>query len=92
VALIDVLVDDAEATGRSAEAVRLLEEAIALDRYEEERYVRAARILIARGSMSRAAAVLRRARATTTELGVPVGVAVTELEGELLASGVALNA
>jgi DNA-binding SARP family transcriptional activator len=85
-ALIDVLIDDAVATDRPAEAVRLLEEAIALDRYEEDRYARAARILVGRGWRSRASAMVRRARAVAAELGVPVGDAVLDLERELLTS------
>ncbi|HET6793663.1 MAG TPA: AAA family ATPase [Acidimicrobiales bacterium] len=77
------VVDMAEAAARSAgdleRALRLNEEAIRMDPYDEERYLRAARLLSDHGAPSRALAILTRSRAATARLGLPPSSAVDEL-------------
>jgi ATP/maltotriose-dependent transcriptional regulator MalT/DNA-binding SARP family transcriptional activator len=77
--LLDVLAAEAEARGDTAEALRLLERGIDGDPYEQERYFRAARLLLGQGRRVAAARVLRRARAVLERLGLPASPELLEL-------------
>lgn len=83
--VIDLLAEQAAAAGHTDEALRHLEAAMELERFDEQRYVLAARLLIGQGRMARAAVVLGRARGVAKELGVRASPAVTALEAELSA-------
>jgi DNA-binding SARP family transcriptional activator len=67
-ALLDLLVDEAEQDGEIDEALRLLERAIAADRLDESRHLRSARLLLRQGKRGRALDVLRAAAAALREL------------------------
>jgi DNA-binding SARP family transcriptional activator len=69
-ALLDLVADDAVATGELDEAARLLDEAIADDPLEEIRYTRLARALLAQGRTRAARGVVERGMAAAQELGV----------------------
>ena len=58
------------ARGEIDEAVRLCEQAIEVDVYEERRYVRAARLLSDHGRRTHARAVVGRAAAVLSDLGL----------------------
>jgi len=68
--LLDALAEEAEASGRSGEAVEWLERAIAAEPLDESRYQRAAAIMVGQGWRHRAQALALRARRMTDELGV----------------------
>lgn len=68
--LIDVLIAEAEASNEIDEAVRLCERAIEVDPYDDARYLRAARLLVASGRFAHAHAVIGRATAMLHELGL----------------------
>ncbi|MCU1659012.1 MAG: hypothetical protein JWO57_3668, partial [Pseudonocardiales bacterium] len=78
--LLDIQADLAESTHDVDEAVRWLERAVEADPYEEERYLRAARLLAADGRRGRALAVLERAQAAAASLEVPVSERVSRLQ------------
>lgn len=67
-ALLDLLAADAGSRGETDEAVRLLEQAIEADRYDERRYLAAARLLLSQGRRGRALDLLRSAAAALREL------------------------
>jgi DNA-binding SARP family transcriptional activator len=68
--LLDLLAASAEAAGDLDEALRLLQRAIEIDRLDESRYVRSARLLLRQGRRGRALEVLRAGAAALTELGL----------------------
>lgn len=68
--VIDLLIAEAETAGEIDDAVRLCERAIEVDPYDDTRYVRAARLLVARGRAAQARAVVSRATAMLQELGL----------------------
>jgi DNA-binding SARP family transcriptional activator len=68
--LLDLLADRAEAEGDLDEALRLLGRGIELDRLDESRYVRSARLLLHQGRRSRALDVLRAGARGLHELGL----------------------
>jgi len=68
--LLDALAEEADASGRSGEAVEWLERAIAAEPLDESRYQRAAAIMVGQGWRHRAQALALRARRMTDELGV----------------------
>jgi ATP/maltotriose-dependent transcriptional regulator MalT/DNA-binding SARP family transcriptional activator len=78
-ALLDLLAGEAEARGDAAEALRLLERGIDADPYEQERYLRSARLLLGQGRHVAAARVLRRARDVLERLGLPAPPELVEL-------------
>ena len=82
-ALIDVVSNDALARQDFDEAERLLDEAIALDPLDEERYVRLARALLAQGRVSRAQRVAQQAIGVSSELGVDPSDELATLAREL---------
>jgi DNA-binding SARP family transcriptional activator len=69
-ALLDLLADRAEADGELDEALRLLGRAIELDRIDESRYLRSARLLLHQGKRGRALDVLRSGAGALRELGL----------------------
>jgi len=79
--VLDLLAADAERHQQVDEAVRLLSQAIDVEPYDEDRYVRAARLLRSQGRIGSARATLQRCRAALDELGVEPSFQ----EGELLA-------
>ena len=81
--LLDRLADTACAAGENEAAVHWLEQAIAADPYDEDRYVRAAELLAGAGRRGRALAMLGRAEAAATSLGVPVGDGVRRLRDRM---------
>ena len=83
VALLDLLADDAAARGRPLEAAAYLDQAIALDPDDEERYLDAARLLHELGRRRRAVLMLDRARAVAAELGRPMSQSFRQLERAL---------
>lgn len=84
--LLGVLVDQNEKSGNIAAAVRLLEDAIALEPYDESLYVRAAGLMAALDWRSRALQMLRRAEAVAADLGVAPSRSVSQLRAKLAAS------
>jgi DNA-binding SARP family transcriptional activator len=81
--LIDVLAAHDRDEGRLDEAVRLLERAIELDAYDEERYVVAAEIRTTQGRHGAALALLRRAHQVVDELGLPPSSRLTAVDERL---------
>lgn len=81
--LLDLLVDEARRAGDDEEALRLLQRGIEADRYEERRYLLAARILVDEGRRTRAAEMLVRAQEVAGELGVPPSDEITELARQI---------
>ena len=69
--LLDLLALRAQATGEVDEAARLVQRAIEVEPYDEERYVRLADLFTSQGRVGSARAVLRRARAVLDDLGLP---------------------
>jgi DNA-binding SARP family transcriptional activator len=67
-ALLDLLADEAVRQQDADEAIRLLEQAIEADRFDESRYLRSARLLLAQNRRGRALAVLRAAAVALREL------------------------
>jgi len=78
-ALVDLLAADAEARGDIDEAVRQLDAGMAIEPLDEERPVRAARLLLVQGRRASARDVVRRAVAVVDELGVAPGVELDAL-------------
>jgi DNA-binding SARP family transcriptional activator/ATP/maltotriose-dependent transcriptional regulator MalT len=68
--LLDLLAAAAERHGDVDEALRLLERAIEIDRLDESRYVRAARLLLRQGRRGRALDMLRAGAGAVRELGL----------------------
>jgi hypothetical protein len=84
VSLTDLLADDALARGDVDEAVRQLSAAIDADPLDDSRLVRAADLLLAKGTRVAARRMVERAITTTTELGLPVTGRLSELQTLLL--------
>ncbi len=68
--LLDLVAAEAEAQQRVDEAVRFLDRAIAVEPYDENRYLRAARLRASQGRVGSARALLDRARRALVELGL----------------------
>lgn len=86
-ALLDLLAREAEARVAIDEALGFLERGIETDPLGEERYLRAARLLLADGKRLRAASMLRRGEQVFELVGVPVPTAYRELAHAVLPSG-----
>jgi DNA-binding SARP family transcriptional activator len=82
-ALLDLMVADAEARGDVDEALRLLERAADADPLDDERSLRVARLLLAQGRRGAAEGALRRAEAVLAGLGLPMGAALEALRREI---------
>jgi DNA-binding SARP family transcriptional activator len=81
--LLALLADDHCANGRTDDAIRLLEQAIDLDPYDEERYVVAAELRREQGRHGAAMALLARARAVVGELGLAPSPRLVDVETSL---------
>ena len=68
--LLDLLASHAERDGDLDEALRLLERGIEVDRLDESRYVRSARLLLRQGRRGRALEILRASAAALRDLGL----------------------
>ncbi|HET6793335.1 MAG TPA: tetratricopeptide repeat protein [Acidimicrobiales bacterium] len=78
--LLDTLADDALAGGRRGEAVEWLERAIDAEPLDEQRYLRAVRVLLDQGWRHRARSVaLRAERVLSRGLGIPLPDELEEL-------------
>ncbi|MCU4183300.1 bacterial transcriptional activator domain-containing protein [Acidiferrimicrobium sp. IK] len=64
-------------------AVRHLENALAVEPYDENLYLKAARILAEGGRTSEALSITRRAESALRELGVPLSPEIRELQAKL---------
>ena len=69
-ALLDLLANAAEQAGDADEALRFLEQAIEVDRFDESRYLQAARLQLAQGRRGRALKTLRDAAGAVRQLGL----------------------
>lgn len=81
--LLELVAAHRHATGLLDEAVAAVEQAIALDPYDEERYVRAAEVRRDQGRHGAALALLQRGRAVVRELGLAPSRRLVEVEASL---------
>ena len=77
--LLDLLAEQVESEGELDEALRLLEQAIEADPYDDRRYLISARILAAQGRYGSATQVLTRGAETMRSLGLAVPAAFDKL-------------
>ncbi len=77
--MLQILVAAAVDADDVREAVRLLEQSIELDRYNEAHYDLAARLLVERGWLSKAVLMVRRARSAMDELGLALSPSLVSL-------------
>lgn len=84
VELLDLCARNAAERGDLDEARRMVERTIELAPHDEDRYLRVASILREQGRRGAALSVLRRARSTLAELGVPLPPQLRELEESLV--------
>jgi ATP/maltotriose-dependent transcriptional regulator MalT len=85
--LLDLLAAAAERRAEIDEAARVLERALEAEPYDEQRYVRLARLLSTQGRAGSALAALRRARAAMGELGLDPSAELDALERSLRRRG-----
>jgi ATP/maltotriose-dependent transcriptional regulator MalT/DNA-binding SARP family transcriptional activator len=85
--LLDILASGAEQRAEIDEAARVLERALDAEPYDEQRYVRLARLLSSQGRAGSALATLRRARAALDELGLGPSAELEGLERSLRRRG-----
>jgi DNA-binding SARP family transcriptional activator len=83
--LLDLCAAAAAERGDLVEARRMVERTIELAPYDDDRYLKVASILQEQGRRGAALSVLRRARSTLAELGVPLPVELREFEATLVA-------
>ena len=81
--LLDLLAVHHRRSGRLDDAVRVVERAIAIDRYDEERYVLAAELRREQGRHGAAMAMLERARSMVRELGLAPSPRLVSVEASL---------
>ena len=86
-ALLDLVADEAAAAGDVSGALRRWREAAAIEPYDEARYVKMARLLIADGRWGAASTALDRAEAALADLGLTPSPALTEIRRELSDAG-----
>jgi DNA-binding SARP family transcriptional activator len=84
--LLDLLAVGAEARGEIDEAVRLFQQAVEVEPYDERRYVRLAKVLASQHRMGSARAALRRGLAALSDLGVDPSPSLTSLASQLESS------
>jgi len=85
-ALLELLASNAQQRGETDEMLAYLERAIRADPYDEERYLRGARALVALGRHARAVLMIERADAIAEELGLTLAPDTVELKRQLLRS------
>ena len=78
--LLDLVAQISWKTGDLDEAARHLERGIELEPYEEIRYVRLGRAFLRQGRRGAAADIVRRALAALSEIGLPAGPRLRELQ------------
>jgi DNA-binding SARP family transcriptional activator len=83
--LLDVCAGAAAQRGDLDEARRMVERTIELAPYDDDRYLKVASILNEQGRRGAALSVLRRARSTLAELGVPLPAELSDFEQTLVA-------
>jgi ATP/maltotriose-dependent transcriptional regulator MalT len=83
--LLDLCAGAAAERGDLDEARRMVERTIELAPYEDDRYMKVASILHEQGRRGAALSVLRRARSTLAELGVPLPDELEDFEETLVA-------
>jgi DNA-binding SARP family transcriptional activator len=83
--LLDLCAAAAAQRGDLDEARRMVERTIELAPYDDDRYLKVASILHEQGRRGAALSVLRRARSTLSELGVPLPAQLQDLEQSLVA-------
>jgi DNA-binding SARP family transcriptional activator len=81
--LLDLLAARAEARGEIDEAVRLFQQAVDVEPYDEQRYVRVANLLASQHRVGSARAALRRAVAALADIGVDPSESLTSLASRL---------
>jgi len=81
--LLDLCAAAAAERGDLDEARRIVERTIEIAPYDDDRYLKVASILHEQGRRGAALAVLRRARSTLSELGVPLPDQLSDLEQAL---------
>jgi DNA-binding SARP family transcriptional activator len=81
--LLDLLVDDALDSGRTGEALVLLDRLAQADPFNERHHLRVAEIHLDAGNRGRALEALERAERTLEDLGVAQSPAVARLRGAL---------
>jgi DNA-binding SARP family transcriptional activator len=86
--LIDAIAGEAEDRADVDEAIRQVERAIELQRYDEVRYVRLATLLASQGRIGSARDTLRRARAVLDELDLDPSTSLEQLQATLGAASV----
>ena len=79
--LLDLLADDAVDRGEVDEAIRLLDRAQEAEPLDEDRYLRAAELLLFQGRRGSALALVDRASAVRTELGLGPSQRLERLRG-----------
>ncbi len=82
-ALLDLVADDAAAAGDVSGALRRWQEAASIEPYDEVRYVKMARLLIADGRWGAAHTVLARAETALAHLDLTASPALAEIRQEL---------
>jgi DNA-binding SARP family transcriptional activator len=80
---LDLLAARAEARGEIDEAVRLFQQAVDVEPYDEQRYVRVANLLASQHRVGSARAALRRAVAALADIGVDPSESLTSLASRL---------
>jgi DNA-binding SARP family transcriptional activator len=83
--LLDLCADVAAARGDLDEMRRVVERTIDLAPYEDERYLRAASVLLQQGRRGAALTVVRRARSTLAEIGLEPPLHLLRLEEAITA-------
>jgi DNA-binding SARP family transcriptional activator len=83
--LLDLCAAAAAERGDLDEARRMVERTIELAPYDDDRYLKVASILHEQGRRGAALSVLRRARSTLAELGVPLPAELQDFEAALVA-------
>ena len=85
-ALLDLLAEESAAAGDVAGALRRWQEAAQIEPYDETRYVKMARLLVADGRWGAAHTVLERAESALSDLGLPASPDLVELRREISAA------
>jgi DNA-binding SARP family transcriptional activator len=77
--LLELLLADAVSDQRSAGALKLLDDLIEADPYEERYYVQAAEMLVSSGNRRQALSMIERARRVLADMGVPSSASLGRL-------------
>jgi len=83
VQLLDLVAAEAEEAGEVDEATRLIQRAIEAEPYDEQRYLRLARLLASQGRTGSALTTIERARVALDELGLGLSKPMSALKATL---------